>query len=147
MASTPFRVVNWSPNELIGEDKMDQMNSNMTWLRDNTPRVYYTLPSGFRRVEGVRIAAGRALIPPKKTDNATAQVYFNNLFSQGCQPIVTTGIVSSSQRHIFAVVNGLGSTTQPDNRGFGIFVKIMTGNKKTNFIKHSFYVSWMALGY
>lgn len=148
MAATPFRIVNWSPNELLGQDKLDQMNANMQWLYDNSMRGYYTLPGGTRRVEGLRIAAGRVLITARKTDDASANVNFNNLFTSGCQPIVTTGIVANfGQPRIFCVINGLGTDIQPDNRGFQVYVNIAADLKKNDTIKKSFYVNWQALGY
>lgn len=147
MASTPFRAVNWSPNELIGEDKMDQMSANMNWLRDNTPRAVYTLPSGLRRVEGVRVVSGRVFIATSKSDEASAEVRFSNFFSVECQPSVTTGIISNHTRRIFSVVKGIGQL-QPDHRGFEVRVTADNGTKKKEAsIAHSFYVAWQAMGY
>lgn len=146
MATTPFRAVNWSPSELVGEDKMDQMNSNMSWLRDNTPRGVYTLPSGLRRVEGLRIASGRVLITARKSDSAIAPVRFGNFFSSRCQPIVTTGIVAEGQRKIFAIINGFGQL-HPDHRGFQVAVNIAADAEKFDRISKSFYVTWQAMGY
>lgn len=146
MAATPFRAINWSPNELIGEDKMDQMAANMNWLRDNTPRAVYTLPSGVRRVEGLRMAAGRVLISARKSDSATASVRFGNFFSARCQPIITTGIVATQQEKIFCIVNGFGEL-HPDHRGFEVQVNVAADLDKNDFIKRSFYVTWQAMGY
>jgi len=146
MAATPFRAVNWSPNELVGEDKMTQISANMNWLRDNTPRVVYTLPSGLRRVEGVRIASGRIMIAARKSDDATATVRFSNFFSSRCQPNITTGIVATGQVRIFCVTHGIGQL-QPDDRGFQVVVNIAAENKKTDKIAKSFYVHWQAMGY
>ena len=147
MATTPFRAVNWSPNELIGEDKMDQVSNNINWLRDNTPRVIYTLPSGVQRVEGIRIASGRVLIGARKSEDANAEVRFGNFFSNQCQPNITTGIVSAHTRRLFAVIRGIGQL-QPDNRGFEVLVRAANETKKQDAsIVYNFYVSWHAMGY
>lgn len=147
MAATPFRAVNWSPNELIGEDKMDQMSANMNWLRDNTPRAVYTLPGGTQRVEGVRVVSGKVVIGARKTDTAEATVRFGNFFSTQCQPVITTGIVSGNTRKLFVVYKGIGQL-QPDHRGFEVMVKSDNGTaKREASIPNTFYVAWTALGY
>jgi len=142
-----FKAINWTPNEMVGERKMDAMTDNAEWLYNNTPRGIYTLPGGLRRVEGVKIAAGRVIIAKRmKSDSATAAVRFGNFFATRCEPIITTGIVAEHQTRIFCVINGLGQL-QPDHRGFNVQVNINAGQKKNDKISQSFYVAWQALGY
>lgn len=142
-----FKAVNWTPNELIGEAKSDQMAANAEWLYRNTPRAIYTLPGGLRRVEGVKVAAGRVIIGRRtRTDSATATVRFGNYFSTRCEPIITTGIVAEHQTRIFCTVNGIGRLN-PDNRGFNVEINIAAGLKKNDKIARSFYVAWQAMGY
>jgi hypothetical protein len=140
-----FKVVNWTPNEVVGEEKMEQMNTNMVWLRDNTPRAIYTLPSGFRRDTGLRIAAGRTNFAARRSDTARSTVYFNNLFVEGCQPIITTGLISNKQVNVVHAISGIGQL-HPDARGFEINVAVNASKKKHDKIK-GFYVSWIAMGY
>lgn len=147
MATTPFKATNWSPNELIGEDKMDQMSANMNWLRDNTPRGLYTLPGGSKRVEGLRIASGKAIVASRKAAVADIEVRFSSFFSSGCQPSITTGIVSNATRRIFLVYRGIGQV-QPDNRGFELRLTADNGTaKKEASINHTVWVAWQAMGY
>lgn len=148
MAATPFRAISWEPTELVTEAKMDQLASNQRWLYENSPRALYSLPSGAKRAEGVKIMAGKAYIAPNtKGDTRTVNVGFANFFSSGCQPIVTTGIISGAQDRIFCVTNGLGSALHPDHRGFQITVNIAAELKKNDKIKSAFYVAWQAMGY
>lgn len=144
MAATTFKVINWTPNEVISQAKMDTINQNTIWLRDNSPRAYYSTRD-VTREQGLRIASGRKAIPASKEDAATVQVHFNNLFAANCQPIVTTGIVSNDQRKVFCVISGLGEL-HPDNRGFEIHVNVDYGKEKNDKIK-GFHVTWQALGY
>lgn len=147
MSSDTFKALNWTPNELLGEAKTDQLGDNAEYLYLNTPRAVYTLPSGLRRSEGVKIASGRVMITKRlKTDSATVAVKFGNFFTIGCQPIITTGIISENQTKIFATVNGIGQL-QPDASGFNVAVNIATDSKKKDKIAHSFYVTWQAMGY
>lgn len=146
MAATIFRVVNWAPNEVIDEEKVEQINTNIVWLRDNTPRAAYTLPGGLRRVEGLRLVAGRQPFGAKKSGTSTATVNFGtNLFVENCQPLITTGIVSTKQTELFCIINGIGQV-QPDNRGFQITVSVDKKGKKRDKFKGC-HVTWHALGY
>ena len=79
-------------------------------------------------------------------------MYFATYFSNGCQPSVTTGIVTNSaQRQLFATVSGLG-TLHPDASGMKIGVEGVSsptkGSKgKGNKIGFTFWVSYIAMGY
>lgn len=141
-----FKALNWSPNEFIGESKMDAMTDNSEWLFKYTPRALYTLPGGITREEGIRIASGRVMITEKDSANATATVRFGNFFSARCQPLVTTGIVSEDKTRIFCVLNGIGQL-HPDNTGFQVAVSLDASDDKKMKISKSFYVSWHAMGY
>lgn len=142
-----FKAVNWTPNELIGESKTDQMTDNAEWLFINTPRAIYTL-GGLRRTEGVKIAAGRVIIAKRmKSDSASATVKFGNFFTARCEPIITTGIVSEHQTKIFATIHGDGGRLQPDNSGFRVAVNIAAEAKRKDKIARSFYITWQAMGY
>jgi hypothetical protein len=146
MAATPYRPINWAPNEIITEDKMDQMANNVQWIKENKPDALYTLPGGTKRYTGVKIAGGRVMIPPHpKTDTATATIRFGDFFTNRCQPIITTGILSN---HImtFCITNGINGLI-PDNTGFEIHAKYFSDGKKKSTIGKSFYIQWQALGY
>jgi hypothetical protein len=145
MASTPFQVVSWAPLEPITDEKLDAMVSNDNWLRDNMVLGQYGA-NGVKRDSGIRIASGLALITSGKSANKSKFVAFNNYFSDSCKPIVTTGIVSASQRQIFATIDGPGSKPQPTRDGFQVHVHVNSSNKKKK-ISRNFYVSWHALGY
>lgn len=140
---TVFKALNWSPNELIGEPKMDTLVSNAEFLFYNTPRV---LLSDIKRVEGVKIASGRGIIAPRDSDTAGLTISFGNFFSSGCQPIITTGISANNEVAIFCVVNGI-STEQPDNTGFQVEVNVATTNAALDKFVQSVYINWMAVGY
>ena len=146
MAATPFKIIQWSPSDIITDDRLHNINSNLTWLHDKTPRGMYTLPGGARKDTNIKIAAGRVAIPATKSQNASASVRFGNFFSTGCQPIVTTGIVSDFQRKLFCAINGFGQL-QPDHTGFQVFVNVAATLDKNDYIASTFYITWQALGY
>ena len=141
-----FSALNWTPNEMVSDPKVDQMTDNADWLFKNTPRAVYKV-AGLSRNEGVKIASGRVIIGRRrKSDSATAQVRFGNYFTPTCEPIITTGIVSEHQTNIFATISGIGRL-QPDARGFQVGVNIAADKKKQDKIARSFYVTWSAMGY
>lgn len=140
-----YRAINWTPNELVGGAKMELLISNADWLFQNTPRSVYTLPTGLRRVEGVKIASGRAIITKRNKDSASVEVRFGNFFSTRCEPNITTGIVSGQSR-IHCSINGIGRLV-PDHRGFQIQVNVAAEKKKFDKIAKTMFVTWQAMGY
>lgn len=145
MSSTPFKVVSWSPNDPLEDDKLDAMVQNDNWLLENMMRGQYN-STGVVRETGLKFAGGLAIITSGKSASKSRYVNFDNYFSESCKPIVTTGIVSSSQRQIHATIDGPGSKPQPTRDGFQIHVYVQSKNKKKK-ISRNFYVSWHALGY
>lgn len=145
MASTPFKVISWAPLDPITDEKLDAMVSNDNWLRDNMMRGQYAA-NGVTRETGLRMASGLALITSGKAASKTRGVSFGTYFSESCKPIVTTGIVSASQRQIYATIDGPGNKPQPTRDGFQVHVYVQSSNKK-NKISRNFYISWHALGY
>lgn len=140
-----FKAINWTPSEKIGESKMDQMATNAEWLFTHTPRAIYTV-SGITREQGVKMSAGRILIGANESDTATATVRFGNFFSTSCEPLITTGVVSSGHFRVFCVHHGIGRL-HPDHRGFTVKVNIAAENEKRDRIIRSFYVAWQAMGF
>lgn len=141
-----FKAINWSPNEVIGETKMDQLSTNLDWLFRNTPRAVYTY-GGIRRSEGVKLMGGRILIPKDtKRDTASKQVSFGNFFTVNSTPLVTTGIVSDNQGRIFCTLSGIGRML-PNHTGFIARVNINALAKRNDKITKSFYIDYSAMGY
>ncbi len=146
MASEPFKVISWAPLDPVTDEKLDAMVSNDNWLRDNMMRGRYAA-NGVTRETGLRMASGLALITSHKSNERRKDVSFGTYFSESCRPIVTTGIVSASQRQIYATIDGPGSKPQPTRDGFEVHVFVNTNKKKGKKITRNFYVSWHALGY
>lgn len=146
MAVTPFRAVNFQPNQLLSEELLDQLASNQTWLYEMTPRAVYTYGS-LRRREGVKLISGRALIGATKRNHASTTVRFGDFFSANCNPNITNGIVSAHQRRFFVTLDGIGQL-MPDNRGFQIHVYLdaQTATRHDK-IARNIYISWQAMGY
>lgn len=140
-----FKVVSWAPLEPITDEKLDAMVSNDNWLRENMLSGQYK-GHGVSKTTGVKIVSGLVMMPAGKANQVTKNVNFGNFFSTSCRPIVTTGIVSSFHRMIFATIDGPGSALHPTNQGFQVHVYV-DSTSKTKKISRSFYVSWLAIGF
>ena len=145
MSVTAFRPMTWQPMELITDVKMDRMTQNEEFLSEYLMGTSYR-GFGSTRDKGIKLACGLVSIGTSKGAEANKDVRFGNFFSSGCNPIVTTGLVSSHQHRIHLTIDGLGQL-HPDQRGFQVHVRMDSLNKKKNRITHNFYVSWHAMGY
>lgn len=141
-----YRALSWNPNEVIAGNKLDTITNNMDHLYNYTPRARYTLPSGLNREQGVKIIAGRVTIAPQKTDNGTANVNYNGYFTVGCQPIITTAVISNWMPKTFCTISGIGQIV-PDHTGFRVFINVASDIKKNDRVSKTTYVSWIAMGY
>lgn len=146
MAATPFKVISWSPNETITDEKLDAMVSNDNWLKQNMVLGRYSA-HGITRVEGIRISSGLALITARRAATASVNVGFGGFFSDGCKPIVTTATVATSQRRLITTIDGPGTRSTPTREGFQIHVFADADKKQDRKITKNLYVSWIALGY
>lgn len=142
-----FNVISWSPNEPVTDYKLDAMVENDNWLRDNMV-IGQLRNSGPDKNSGIKIAAGLVAITANKTRQQTKAVRFNNFFTSGCKPNVTTGVYSAANGHkmVWVTIDGEGAGVVPTNIGFNItaYIETLTKTKK---ITKNFYVSWQAVGY
>lgn len=146
MASTDFKVVSWSPNDPITDDKLQQMNNNDSWLFNNLARAQYA-GNGVTKAAGVKILSGLVTINPRpKSRSADVNVSFGSFFSQGCYPIVTTSTASAGQRMLWTTISGPGSALQPTQSGFQVHIYADTLSKK-KAITSKLLVGWHALGW
>lgn len=141
-----LNVISWVPNEPITDDKLNAMVANDEKLRDSMMCGSYN--GYYRNVQsGLRHASGIAGVGPSKDATADIPVYFDGFFSDGCYPLITTGVLSWNHRMIFVTVDGLGGNWTPDNIGFEVHAKIHAYAKKNRYIKDLFFVSWHAVGW
>jgi hypothetical protein len=144
MAFPLIKVLSWSPLDTITADKLNDMVNNDNLLQENMVRGYYN--GLVKKDTGIRIAAGLVVVTARKSNVASVPVTFGDFFSAGCNPIVTTGANATSQRQIYVTIDGPGSAILPDRTGFSA-VAWVDSTSKTKKITHSFYISWIALGW
>lgn len=147
---TPYRAVSFVKHDIISRDQMDQIESNLQWINDNTPRGRLYQKNARVRSNLLVVLAGKKQINRnRKHSNAKATVKFGKAFDPTCQPNVTTGVCADFQRAIFCVVNGPNGINLPNSTGFEIQVNVQDDptTKKEEVIKKDFWVHWSAFGF
>lgn len=145
MSATPYRPVTWGDNDPLFTDKLNAMTNNDQWLFENMPTMFYNAYN-LKRTTGLKMASGLVIIPASRSYWGAAVVYFGDFFSQGCHPVVTTGLIHQGQLRMHVGVRGI-STMHPDNRGFTASVCVNEATAVNNYITKYVYVTWMAMGY
>lgn len=144
--ATPYKPVSWG-NEYISSDKLNIMTSNDQFLFERTPVVYYKGYGVSKKSGGMKMLSGIVVFPAnKKVSAATKNYYFGSFFSQGCKPLVTTGIATSSGGRYHAIVRGHGGLS-PDHRGLRVTLLANAATVKKSKIYHKTYVFFTATGY
>lgn len=144
LAESQYKPVIWNQNDLAAPEKLAQGESNVDWVKDNTPRTRYRAFS-VDRAQGIRILSGVAMIPAQTDSTGSVNVSFGSFFTPDCQPVITHGIVSE-KRKLHVTITGLGQFI-PDDRGFNIFAQMNNSDPKRNILDSRTYVPWTAVGY
>src|SRR5690348_11454332 len=123
MATKEFVAVNWTANQVIDEDSLDQLNNNTVYLRNQmVDGKYMHLNNGVVDT-GLKILCGRKQITPRKSDTAIVRIGFAKLFTPDSTPVVTHSIVSPSAVQFFSIINGI-NRLHPNHQGFECKVNV-----------------------
>lgn len=142
-----YRAVHWEPLDVISDEVMDRMSSNIQAIHDYTPRARWSAGT-LTHTQGIKISSGRHLIPKQKGNEATATVRFGGFFSGNCQPNITTGINARMQQNIYCTISGTpGAGLTPNNDGFVLHVQIAKEDGEKKKIARNIWVHWIAMGY
>lgn len=146
MSANEFVAVNWNSGQLVEEDVLDQMNNNITYLRDQMIDGLYQQRLGGTTTTGLKILCGTTAVPPSKNSHEDITVTFAKIFTPGSYPSITTGIVSDGSRYMFLTMKGIGRMV-PDHQGFIGRVSVITGTKAAGRIGKTYFINWQAMGY
>jgi hypothetical protein len=101
-----------------------------------------------KKSSGVKVAAGVALIPPKKATSQKIRIHFGSFFTTGCKPVVTLGIMSPHNGRLIPTMHGIsGINHVPDHRGLIARICVSEFNSKVNYFVKRGYLNWIAVGY
>src|SRR6476646_1295557 len=146
MANRDFVAVNFTANQLLDEDSLDQLNTNIVYLSNQAvDGKYMHLNNGVVDI-GLKILCGRKQITPRKNDTALVRIGFAKHFTPDSAPIITTSLVSPGPVKFFSVINGIGRL-HPNHQGFECKVNVNADTKKNDMFKSSIFVHWIAMGY
>lgn len=146
MSSTPYKAVSFSKDDVLMKNDMDQINNNIQWINENTPRGILTNQgTSVQKDVSTLILGGATVIRRKpKATSSLVPVRFGGYFAPGSSPYVTTGLVSDKKTDVFCVVNGPGRSLGPTYVGFDISVATNEGGK--DYLKRDMWVFWHAFG-
>lgn len=146
MASKEFVAVSFTPNQILDEDSMDQINSNTVYLRNHMVDGKYMHLNNAVTDIGLKMLCGRKQITPRRSDTAIVRVGFTNMFTPNSIPVITTDIVSPGAVKFFKVINGIGRL-HPNHQGFECKVNVYADTKKADRFARSIFINWIAMGY
>lgn len=146
---TPFKYQNFVTDAPLTTDDLDQVQTNLQYLFDNTPRGrLYKEGSGKSESEFLMVVCGREWIEKSKTeDTVVRKIKIGGGFSSKCRPNITTGVGSGGKYQVFCQVNGPGGTLLPDSNSFEIKVYVRPVKNEEWKIPKGFWVTWQAWGW
>lgn len=143
MAVTPFRHIDFVEHEPVTKEKLDQFQSNVQWIVDNTPITLHVNDLGQSSISNLIVVGGRANLA-LTYGKASASILFNGAFDSSTKPVVTISVISDTYKHIWATQRGLDSSVFADARGF--VVSVAAQDTYTLNLHPTVYVDWMAIG-
>lgn len=142
-----WKNVTWTPDELITDDKLNDMVSRDNWLKSRIVPVEFQ--SNVNRSTGLKIISGVTVMPGRPNENRGnwVTIDFQSKFSPGCRPVVVASLSVADHYDTFMVLNGhAGNGVKViDHNGFR--VRIVSGNPDSPAFATSRYVHWIAVGY
>ena len=112
-----YSPVSWTGGEPIAASKLQRMATNDQLIAEAMPKFLFK--SGVNKTAGIKIFAGTIVLPVSKNPDVGAPIYFDNLFSVGCRPVVTLTIgPRGTHQRFHKTVRGLArGSSAPDHRG------------------------------
>ncbi len=145
-ASRQFIAVNFSQGQLLDVDTLNQLSNNTVYLRDQMVDAKYQYEWGGVVDINVKLLAGKTYVPPSGDQGPIyVTIGFTNIFTPGCNPIITTGLQTEGGAKFEHCLYGIG-TYHPDHRGFVAKVKVNPAYPRGVFDQHM-HVNWTAVGY
>lgn len=145
MTATPYKAVSWG-DEPILSTKLAQMANNDQWIFENMPIGFFNA-SGVIKNGGIKIYGGRVNFPAYANSVQKKEVYFSGRFSNGCKPIVTTGMTGGGFMRKQTLITGLGGLNLPDANGFLLTAIMHEPAAYNNQFRTAFYVDFIAIGW
>lgn len=146
MANKEWVAVSFSPHQALDVDTMEQMNSNIIWLKNHAiDGKYMHLNNGVTDI-GLKILCGRKQITPRKSDTAIVRIGFAKMFTPDSIPVITYSLVTPGAVKFWHGMNGI-DRLHPDHRGFEVKVNVAADKKKNDKFAKSVFINWIAVGY
>ena len=154
---TEYRPVTWTSGEPISSAKLAAMAANDQALFEAMPTILFN-NKGIKKSKGTKIYAFTVYFAPKNFPLHWTDVYFGDVFSVGCSPVVTAGVnatMGGDRYHVNTRALG-GHAGSADHRGLEV---ILVPDKAvgegswpgtgwdSGIISHDVYVNLIAVGF
>lgn len=140
--------MSFNKDDIVTNNDLDQMQANLQWLKDNTPRSRFFRENTDTTSDDMVLVSGRVSIDKsKESQTAIKSIRFGRAFASNCRPNVSLGIVCQPGMNVHVVVNGPDNQLLPNSSGFQIKAYVPGTSKKTWKINKDFHVCWQAVGY
>lgn len=142
---TEFRPVAWGDGEPVSASKLSMMAANEQFLFESLPKLYFSNNS-IKKDRGIKVFATTAIIPPTTIRHGRTTVYFGDVFSVGCMPVVTLSINATPKEQFHLAIKGIGQVI-PDHRGVELLASAAELNSANNTINYNIYAHVIAVGF
>lgn len=146
MASSEITPVSWPVGSPVSSQKLQTMADNIQILNDKIPSMVFAA-NGLSKSKNIKVFVGNTVFKPLKAGNQAATIYFGNLFSPGCNPMIALGVNGKVQSRYHANYQGLGGDLWADHRGCIVSVQPDETDPKNNYFRYTFYVNVIAIGW
>ena len=134
MATTGFVELSWSPDQIVEDDMLQQINDNTVWLRDNMVVASIGTSASTNRV---KIICGKI---PLSSAVSYGGGKFTNAFASTPVPNVTLGLQMNSTYRTSM------NMTKVDESGFTVRVDIFDTAGKRPKTRPTCIIHWQAMG-
>ena len=142
---TEYRPVSWGEGEPLSAHKLATMASNDQYLFESLPRLFFS-NGGIKKDKGIKVFATTAVVAPQSSRHGRATVYFGDIFSVGCKPVINLTVNASPYEQFNLAIKGIG-TLIPDHRGVEVLASADELEIKHNNIKANIYLNVIAIGF
>lgn len=141
-----WKNVSWSPDELITDEKLNDMVARDNWLKSRVFPVEFQ--SNVNRTSGMRMLCGVTVMPGQPGENRGnwVTVRFAPKFTPGCRPVVVASLAVADHYDTFMVLNGVEGNGVKVIDHLGFRVRIVSGGTDKSF-DTARNVHWIAVGY
>lgn len=137
--------VTWQDFSELEASKLNQMVANDVHL--SKKMITGQVSASVTKTDGIKLIAGRILVPTSTSDKQAVNVRFSGIFTPGCIPVITHGMQNAGpMKRISVTFMGLTASWH-DHNGVRFWVTSDHDDVKKRGFANNMYVNWAAYGW